>query len=644
MKDSKRRLFSIAEKLQRRKNTGLAFLMFLTMLAAIILSSSVFERFSSRELAVNEPVTIASRTFETIAAPQNETVSSGRPVKQSSKAKLKEINIFDSLETVTGISNGVPQWLTTISGSNTNSDYRGKKEADATNPDEAAKFRRLQMKDEYGRIPLDGLEKARRQMDRMREFREELAQKNGSPEGPEIAGLAPGDWTWLGPGNIGGRIRSIVIDPNNANRVFAGSVAGGIWRTTDAGVTWAPVNDFMANLTVSTMVINPNNANIMYAGTGEGFGNVDALQGGGVFQSADGGATWNLLASANPAAPNPPGCGVGSAPCSAFWSFVNRLAISPNGATFLAATNGGIARSTDGGATWTQRTNIIAQDIDFDPNNSNNAVAGELVQCATPPGPPCAASARRSVDGGQTWTAMTFNPAITNGGTSATDGRVELAYAPSSSNIIYAAVNQNGGDMYRSADSGQNFTRVNTGSNYLGAQGWYDNIVWVNPQDPTFVLAGGIGLSRSADSGTTWTAIADGANGSAHADHHAIVAHPAFDNSTNKIVYFGNDGGIYRADDVSSVSMTSGWTELNNNLGITQFYGGAVTPTGTIFGGTQDNGNIKVSPTPNLDPPYDQQNWQGISGAGGDGFFVAADPADANYLYTEYTNANQELN
>ena len=97
-----------------------------------------------------------------------------------------------------------------------------------------------------------------------------------------------------------------------------------------------------------------------------------------------------------------------------------------------------------------------------------------------------------------------------------------------------------------------------------------------------------------------------------------IVAHPGFDNNTNKKVYFGNDGGLYRADDVSTVSMTSGWTKLNNNLGITQFYGAAANSNRVVIGGSQDNGNSRSAVNPNA--------WTLIPGMGRDGGFCAAYP------------------
>ncbi len=479
---------------------------------------------------------------------------------------------------------------------------------------DAAIFRNLQLKDENGVIPLNGMEKAREQMKEMQAEQQRRAEAAGKPEGLSVAGLAPGDWAWQGPGNIGGRIRSIVISPADPTKIWVGSVGGGIWKSTNAGGSWSPVNDFLANLAVSTMVIDPTNSNIMYAGTGEGLTvgppTGDALQGDGIFKSTDGGTTWNQLASTKIS--DPLVCPA-AAPCP--WKYVNRLAISPDGTTILAATGSAIRRSADGGATWTMVTPNATRsysDIDFHPLDSQIAVAGSdgLTVFTT--------------DGGQNWTTAGYPTPGTS-----VPGRSELAYAPSSPNIVYASIDQNKGELYRSTDGGQTFIQVNTGVNFLGKQGYYANIIWVNPQDPTFVIVGGLDLWRSTNSGQNLTQISDwtmAPNSSAHADHHMIVASTAFNNGTNKIVYFGNDGGIYRANNVSTVAQTSGWTNMNSSLGITQFYGAAGNSAGVIVGGAQDNGNLRSSTNPNA--------WTTM--IGGDGGNVAADQTDPNYFYGEY--------
>ncbi len=245
-----------------------------------------------------------------------------------------------------------------------------REKARAEYADEAARFRNLQLKDEKGEIPLDGLEKAKEQLNDMQA--DQQRRSKGKRKGLDVAGLAPSDWVWQGPGNIGGRIRSIVINPVDPNKMWVGSVGGGIWKTTNAGTTWSPVDDFLANLAVSTMVIDPTDPNIMYAGTGEGVGNSDALQGDGIFKSIDGGVTWNRLAQTRIA--DPTVCPAGM-PCP--WTYVNRLAISPDGTTILAATAFGIQRSTNAGATWSRGTTTGAfLDVDFDPTNSQLAIAG----------------------------------------------------------------------------------------------------------------------------------------------------------------------------------------------------------------------------------------------------------------------------
>jgi len=409
----------------------------------------------------------------------------------------------------------------------------------------------------------------------------------------DVAGISRDAWTELGPGNIGGRIRSILIHPTEPNRMWLGSVSGGIWKTTDAGASWQPVNDLMANLNISTMVMQPNDPNIMYAGTGEEFG-VNA-RGAGVFTSTDGGLTWSQL------------------PFTADWRYVNRLAISYSGSYILAATETGVWRSWDGGFTWALNLpDTRVKDVDFNPVSDNYAVASGTE-----------GKAWFSVDQGITWWRASGLPALDS------LGRVELAYATTAPSIVYASVNQNGGEIWKSINYGQSYgpDPVNTGSGYLATVGHYANTIWVDPTNSNNLLVGGERLKRSTDGGST---LIDLNEASTHWDHHVIVEHPGFNGSINTTAYFGNDGGIYRADNVYTVGTSSNWQELNNNLGITQFHGSAGNPTsGVIVGGSQDNGTLVYR--------GDSEAWQKY-GVGGDGVFVAADPTDPNYFYGENFN------
>ena len=143
--------------------------------------------------------------------------------------------------------------------------------------------------------PLLGYVPRERLMDAVEYAKE---QKNSGTRGA-IPGII---WKERGPNNVGGRTQAIMIDPNDGTKktVFAGGIGGGLWKCSDitAGSTvWAVVNDLLANLAVSSLAYDPTNTQVMYMGTGEGWYNVDAIQGDGIFKSADGGTTWTQLSS-----------------------------------------------------------------------------------------------------------------------------------------------------------------------------------------------------------------------------------------------------------------------------------------------------------------------------------------------------------
>ena len=157
-----------------------------------------------------------------------------------------------------------------------------------------AAFRRLQLQDENGEIPADGVTKAMQQKNAMAvNAGVWLGGNVPKPTGvhPKVADLARTNWIELGPGNIGGRLRAILTHPTDSNTLYIGSIRGGVWKTTNAGTSWYPLADYMADLAVATLVMDPTTPNIIYAGTGEGFENGGALQGAGIFETMDAGAT-----------------------------------------------------------------------------------------------------------------------------------------------------------------------------------------------------------------------------------------------------------------------------------------------------------------------------------------------------------------
>jgi len=405
----------------------------------------------------------------------------------------------------------------------------------------------------------------------------------------------PVTWEWVGPGNIGGRLRPIVIHPTNPDIIYVGSASGGIWKTVDGGANWFVLDDFLPSLSVGDMVMHPEDFNTLFAGTGEGFfetvegtSNTAAVRGAGIFVSSDAGLKWNQIPSTN----------------NSDFYFVNRIEFDPmDSSTLLVTTNSGIWRSTDLGLNWSLREPFHALDIKYDPNDPMKVVAGGH---DTEDGP------YYSTDGGLTWQ-------LANG---AGGERQEIAWAPSQPNTVYAAVSNNGRiKVWRSTDGGQNYTLQTSGS---GIQTWagYNNTIWVDPTNADFVIVGGVRFYRSTNAGVNFSQ----RFGAVHPDMHRVVPHPAFDGVTNTTLYFATDGGIWRTDDAYGSNAVS----LNNNLGVTQFYGGAINPTtGHIIGGTQDNGTLFYSGDP--------QDWDHIFG--GDGGYAAADPTDPNYFYGEVQRA-----
>jgi photosystem II stability/assembly factor-like uncharacterized protein len=473
-------------------------------------------------------------------------------------------------------------------------------------PDAALEYWLAGEKNELGEIPQGALMEAAAQAAAMKQVQAVHGPIAGLPPNGQFAaqtaGIANFRWKWIGPGNIGGRVRAIL--PIDANTLIIGSASGGLWKSDNAGASWYPLDDFMSSLAISTLIKDPLDSSIIYAGTGEGFLNVNSLSGAGIFKSTDQGLTWRQLSATNIFA----------------FNYVNRLAIASDGSYLLAATSSGLWRSTDGGTTWSQRTTTRTLDVKINPQDNTRVVAGVSLMGNS------GGSVSYSLDGGLTWQTAV--------GTGSSAGRIELAYAASSPNIVYAAVDQHPpspavqySELLKSQDGGQNFTSAvssvsNSQLNFLSAQGYYDSVLWVDPIDPNFLIIGGVQIYKTTNGGPN-LAIIPGATVSIHADHHAIVSAAGYDGVTNSKVYFGNDGGVYKTDDIHQVGGASPFISLNHGLGITQFYAGSGSATnGRILGGAQDNGTSMF--TNSLDWTFLYSGDDGLS---------AIDPSDGNYMY-----------
>lgn len=285
-------------------------------------------------------------------------------------------------------------------------------------------------------------------------------------------------WTQRGPANVGGRTRGLIIDPDDPtnNTWFAGSSTGGVWKTTDGGANWTCLtDDQLANLATVWLVMAETDHNVIYVGTGEVVGGSAALQGNGIYKSTDRGVTWTQLSST----------------ITDDFQFVNRLIIDPSDEDIvLAATNAGVMKTIDGGATWTKKYSSSSriEDIDADPTNFNTIYATQH-----------GVGVIKSTDAGETWDL-------------AIDGleqgsRYEITVSEINPAKVYLSINASPPMAYRSTDYGATWEKfVISGSlpDLLG-QGDYDNIIAGHPYDEDVVFIAGVNMFKLdfSDPGTT---------------------------------------------------------------------------------------------------------------------------------------------
>ncbi len=468
------------------------------------------------------------------------------------------------------------------------------------------------------------------------------------------------NWQYHGPGNIGGRLRGLIVHPTNPNILYAGSVSGGVWKSTNAGASWFPtMNDFIT-LNISALAMRPGDPNTLYAGTGEGLMYFDNLPGRGILKTSDGGNTWKRAHIAQ---------GLNS-------SFITALAVTPANPNVVYAAGrkeylsvpwpaetvpdpgiNAIFKSIDSGETWQDVT--TGKGIDHDPAKSFDNIPTDVVISPTDANVIYASFGLyywggiwKSTNGGQTWSRLLNglpDPSLPNMGY----GRIELEMAPSNSNILYASFTyeyKNGDTVnlkddamlgiWKTTNAGQSWTQVTTpltsnqhnrnqgNTTALGSQGGYAHALIVHPTDPNIVFVGGLDIYKTTNGGNTWAQVSmwlePGTPGNperipyVHADHHVF----AFDGSTNPpTLYNGSDGGVTRSRDLGQ-----SWQALNHDLGVTQFYTFAVHPTNSniMLGGTQDNGTPMVL--------NDQVNaWEELVGA--DGWQTYFDHTDPTIIY-----------
>ncbi|MFA9390308.1 MAG: T9SS type A sorting domain-containing protein [Prolixibacteraceae bacterium] len=284
------------------------------------------------------------------------------------------------------------------------------------------------------------------------------------------------NWVERGPGNVSGRTRALIIDKDDPTRNtwLAGSVGGGIWKTTDAGKSWLNLSPDFPTLATVCLAQSASNTQVIYAGTGEGFYNSDAIVGDGIFKSTNKGKTWTQL----PATAS-----------NEDFNYVNRIIVDPlNENILLAVTNTSIQKSTNGGTSWTNVHDDFRriQHIVAHPTNFNIQFASAFQK-----------GVLKSTDAGNHWKYILDD----------NSGRIELAIAPSNPSIIYA-LNENS-QLFVSNDTGENWApaKITSGTKdlFLSAQGWYNNSLAVHPDNPNLLIIGGVNIYKVEITGTSTT-------------------------------------------------------------------------------------------------------------------------------------------
>lgn len=417
----------------------------------------------------------------------------------------------------------------------------------------------------------------------------------------------------VGPALTSGRISDLAVNPNNTAEYFVAVASGGVWKTSNAGITYTPVFDKQGSYSIGCVSIAPSNSNIVWVGTGENNNQRSVAYGDGVYKSEDGGKTWKNM-------------GLKTS------EHIGKILIHPTnsdivyvssmGPLWNAGGERGIYKTVDGGKNWKQIFKIDEHtgvaDMQMDPRNPEVIYAASQQRrrhVFTYIGGGPGSGVFKTKDGGTSWDTI-------NKGLPAVDkGRIGLALSPSAPDVIYAIVeaSQDKGGFYRSTDQGASWTKM---SKYKTSGNYYQEIV-CDPLDKDKVFIMDTWLHHTIDGGKT--VVATGEN-SKHVDNHAMWIDPA--NTNHWLV--GCDGGLYETWDHGK------YWHYKANLPITQFYKVSVDnalPFYNIYGGTQDN-NSQGGPSRTINE-HGISNFDWFITNGGDGFESAIDPEDPNIVYAQ---------
>ncbi|MFN8669372.1 MAG: hypothetical protein U0164_19455 [Gemmatimonadaceae bacterium] len=442
--------------------------------------------------------------------------------------------------------------------------------------------------------------------------------------------LAAFRWRLIGPANTMGRISDVVGIPSPSKTLFVAAAAGGIWKSTNNGTTWRPVFDNQRVISMGMLAIAPSDTMQVWAGTGEPNSRNSLSPGGGIYKSTDGGLTWKLMGLektqtigrivVHPTNPN-------------------IVYVAALGAIWNANKERGLYKTTDGGTTWelikfiSDKAGVV--DVQLDPSNPDIVWAASYERVRGPyflkSGGPGSAL-WKSADAGKTWTE------VKGGGFPETlKGRISIAIAASNPKVMYTMVEADTAPnpkpdktkkaqdkpsgLYRSADGGVTWERTNNEN----TRPFYYSQVRVHPKNPDRVYWSSTPVKVSDDGGKT----TKNATVGVHVDHHAMWIDP---NDPDRMIV-GNDGGI-------AISYDQGGSyDVPMTLPVSQAYNVSfdMSVPYRVCTGLQDNGSW-CGPSRRKQGGITNAMWATV--AGGDGFVTQQDPTDPNIVYAESQGGN----
>ncbi len=417
-------------------------------------------------------------------------------------------------------------------------------------------------------------------------------------------------WRSLGPAR-GGRSIAVAGSAARPYEYYMGATGGGLWKTTDAGISWKPVTDGLIHYSsVGAVAVSASNPDIVYIGTGEADIRGNIIQGGGAYKSSDAGKTWTHIGLADT-------------------QVIAKIRVHPTNPDLVyvaafghhAAPNPerGVFRSRDGGKTWEKilfRDNKTgADELVIDPNNPQviyvalwEAYRNAFEMSSGGPG----SGIFKSTDGGDHWTEISRNPGLPK----TMLGKIGLSVSGADSNRVYAQIEAEDGGFFLSDDAGATWKKVNERRD-LRQRAFYYSRVYADPKVKDTVWVLNVNIYKSTDAGKTWKA-----SNVPHGDNHDMwIA----SNDSNRMIE-ANDGG-------GTISVNGGETWTPEPMPTAQFYHVITTKHVPyhICGAQQDNSTACVSSQP-------PQGGPGGSGGGADLVFYSVGGGESGYIASDPRN------